>query len=234
MTVLQLITRSLRMIRQLGPGRSASATEVADALGVLNSLVDSLNAERTTVYNILRSTHTLTPSLNPHTIGASGTFDTTRPARVERAGLIAAGSTEEIPLHVYRSAQEWAARGDKSGSGEPVALYYEPSYPLAKLHLYPVPASAATLVLYGWSPISQFATSADTVSFPPGYEDMLASNLAVRLGPEWERPVRPETAELARTSLQKVRSMNAPAPTLECDPAMLRGGHFDILRGDWR
>jgi hypothetical protein len=234
MTVLQLITRSLRMIGQLGPGRGASTTEATDALAVLNSFVDSLNAERTTVYNILRSEHTLTPSLDPHTIGTSGTFNTTRPARLERAGIIAAGSGEEMPLRVYNNVQEWAAKGNKSTTGEPGDLYYEPSYPLAKLHLYPVPSTAATLVLYGWSPIAQFAATSDTVAFPPGYEDMLASNLAVRLGPEWNRPLRPETIDLARVSLAKIRSMNAPAPTLSCDSALLGRGHFDVVRGDYR
>lgn len=232
MTVLELIKSSLRLIGQLGPGRSPGTSETADALFVLNSMLEAWNVERQNIYRVSRDTYTLTASLQPHTIGSAGTFNVARPIRVENAGVISVGGETEYPLEMW-SAQRWAGETSKTLTSDiPAALYYEPAFPLGKLYLWPIPTTAATLALYTWAQLTGFANAAETVSFPPGYADAIRYNLAVKLAPEWGRVPRPDVSQMAIDSLAKIKSLNTPSLEMSCDPAFsLEYGYFDILQG---
>jgi hypothetical protein len=134
-TVAAIIRRALKILGVLAAEETPSAAEESDALITLNDMVDSWAGERLVLNATLRSTYTLTPSLSPHTIGSGGTFDTTRPARIDRASIIPAGSAgSETPL-VILSDGEWQSIQGKTSTGTPIALWVETAYPLMKLHL---------------------------------------------------------------------------------------------------
>lgn len=232
MTYSELIRSSLRLIGQLGPGRLASSVEETDALLILNRMLNSWSSERLQIYQIERSTYTITPSLQPHTIGTGGTFNTARPVRIDNAGVISVSGTYESGLKIL-TPDEWAAKTSKSLTSElPSEVYYDAAYPLGNLYLWPVPTTAATLALYTWKILSAVALTSATVTLPEGYEDALTYNLAVRLALEWGKPVKPEVAQLARETKQVIRTHNAPILQMSCDSALLGSGGFNILTGE--
>ena len=225
MTWRSLLKSSLRLIGQLGPGRSAGPSETADALTVLTAMLSSWSTQRLSVYTIARSTHTLTGA-SDYTIGTGADFDTARPTRIDAAALLAAGSTTEQPIDVYRLI----------GSPRREGLYYSFGFPVATIHLEPAPAAGDTLALYVWQPLGAVtdADLDDEISFPPGYEDAIRYNLAVRLAPEWGKVPRADVQKLAGESLAVIKAHNRPALELRCDAALLDRGGFDVMRGDYR
>lgn len=229
MTVADLIRISLRKLGVLAAEESPSTAEEADAFATLNSMLDSWAGERLALFATLRSTHTLTPSLAPHTMGTGGTFNVTRPVRIERASISASGG--EMPIQLLSDA-EWQNTQGKTSVGTPTALWVETAYPLLKLHLNPIPNAADTLVLYTWQQLSRFAATSDTFALPPGYERALQWALAKELAPEFGVALAGEAADNANESKSTIKRLNAKPSYLRCDPAVLSGGGFNLVSGD--
>lgn len=229
-TAADIVRDALKLLGVLAAGESLAANDSADGLRALNLLLGTWANERLLVHGARRTTYTLTPSLSPHTIGASGTFATARPVRIERASVIAVGDTFERPVTMPTDA-EWAAYGDKTLTHDvPSALWVEWTHPNAKLHLWPVPTTAATLVLYTWSRITEFAAT-DTVALPVGYEDALIHALALRLAPMYGVEPSGLLVANAQAAIAAIQRTNQPAVKSELDPALLPARGFDISTG---
>lgn len=230
-TVADLIKSSFRVLGVLAAEESPDAAMQVDALEALNDMLDSWANDRLSLYATLRSTYTLTPSLNPHTIGVAGTFNATRPMRVDLASLLLAGAANtELPLRLL-SDREWQNTQGKATTGQPVALWVEGAYPLMKLWLNPIPVAADTLVLYTWQQLATLAV-ADTFDLPKGYRRALKWNLAKELAPEYGVQLSAEAADNATDSLAKLQRLNIQPSHLRCDAALLGGGTFNIVSGD--
>ncbi len=229
-TAADLIRRSLKLLGILAAGESASSEDLADGLVELNHLLATWANERLMVHGVRRTTQTLTASLSPHTIGSAGTFNTTRPLRVDGAGVIAASGTQEIPLQILTDA-EYRAISSKTQTGEvPDSLWIEWAAPLAKIWLHPVPTTAATLVLYTWSRITAFASS-DTISLPDGYENALAHGLAIQWAPMFGVEPSGTLQNNALMAVSAVKRTNMLPSLLRCDPAVTGSG-FNLISGD--
>jgi hypothetical protein len=227
MTVQQLITSSLRLIGQLGPGRSTGGSELADALLVFNAMLDSWAAERSLIYAVSRGLFALEASTDSYSIGPSGAaWTAARPVYIERAGLMIDAETE-APLRVIYDA-EYAGIGQKElASSQPSVVYYRPTAPNGTVIVWPVPTEARDVVLYTWAPLPAAVTAETALALPPGYEDALRYNLAVRLAPEWGKALRGDVVELARDSLMRVKVANTPMTELRLDAALTGARPFD-------
>ncbi|GAC1403859.1 MAG: hypothetical protein NVSMB64_06230 [Candidatus Velthaea sp.] len=245
LTALDLIKSSLRLIRALGPGRGAGPAELADALLVLNSMIDSWNTEDLNIWLIQRDVYNLVAGTQTYTYGIGGVFDTTsgnavvKPNNFERAGLITSVSGPlELPLQLI-NVDDWAAIPIKNvASTIPTRLYNDGAFPLATLSLWPVPSVNAQIALYVEHGIPQFATTAATVVLPPGYFDALRYNLAVQLSDEWAvRPGVKLTDNVVRLAIElkaRIKSANMETQYLRCDPAVTGSGGrgFNWMTGD--
>ena len=229
-TVADLIRHSLRTLGVLAASESPTSSDEADALTTLNDLMDSWAGERLVLYQTLRSTHTLTVGLSPHTIGSGGTFNTTRPVRIDRASITLAGTSNETALDLLTDA-EWQAVQSKTSSGTPSSLWVENAHPLMKLHLNPVPNAADTLVLYTWQQIGRFAATSTSVDLPPGYARALRYNLAKELAPEYGVQLSAELADIASESKATLKRQNSRPSLLRCEPSIVGGG-FNLTSGD--
>lgn len=236
MTWRDLLRSSFRLIGVLREGQGANGDDITDSLVVLNSMLASWSIDRLNVFNIRRDEYQLTASQQVYTIGTGGDFDTARPVRIDRAAVIynggAGGLNPEVPLKLLND-RDWENVTIKNlTSSIPTGLYSDNAYPLCNLNLWPVPTMDLPLILYTWAALAGGITSGDLdsdVVFPPGYEDAIRYNLAVRLAPEWDKKLRDDVVELARSSKRDIESLNAPAPTLRADAAMLNRGR----RGGW-
>jgi hypothetical protein len=232
MTAADLIKGSFRVLGILEPGESLEASMQADAFAALNDMVDGWANERLTLFSNARSTYTLTPGLNPHTIGVGGTFNVERPMAVDRASIVpstAAGT--ERPLALLSEA-EWQGLQGKTSAGSPFSMWYQTTYPLGRLWLNPVPDAADTLVLYVLAQLGRFASVSATVDLPPGYTRALKYNLAKELAPEYGVKLSAEAADIANESKADLKRINNRPSYLRSDSALLRGGTFSLASGD--
>jgi hypothetical protein len=242
-TVTDLIKLSLRLIRAYGPGETPTATELSDGLVILNEMIDAMNAERCYVISVNRvAPKSLTANKGDYTIGGlTADFTDTRPIKIEAAGLILDSSVSnpiEVPLEVLINHDEWAAIYLKSlVATYPRKLYYEPDFPLGVIHLWPVPTSnLIQLVLYMWQVISAFTTVSDTVSFPPGYQTFMRTQLAIWLAEEYGITPTENVVTQAKEAKERVKDTNIDkeVPILTTAYPVSERGRFNIVLGDWK
>lgn len=234
MTGRDLITASLRLIGVLAPGESLEASEATDGLASLNRMVSSWSTERLLVFANVREEFTLTPGVQTYSIGVGATFNTARPQQIEAAGIeVQSAPTAEHPVKIL-TMREWAKITDKETQASiPTGVYPEGTYPNETLNVYPVPAEAHKLVIYSWKPLTAIYTLDTAVSFPPGYEEALIYNHALRLAPEYGRMVPDAVALVAQESKANLKRMNQGPRYLRSDTALLgRSRAFDIYKGD--
>lgn len=245
MTAQDVIYRSMRLAG-ITPksGRTPGADDLADGLAALNAMLDAWSVERLTVYCISRDVYNLDLASEGYTIGPGGHWNTARPVRIENAGLILLTNPSqplELPLDMPNKEQYAAIRLKGLQSTFPRAMYNDNAFPLATLHFWPVPTDTSNQVaLYTWKVLSQYSTVGDTVSLPPGYLEAIEYNLALRLpgriGNVASIAVSPQVVEIARTSKAAIKSLNTPAPIMDCDTALLSANRhvWDWRTGEYR
>lgn len=222
-TVADIIKDALKLLGVLAAGESLGANDAADGLRSLNMLLGTWANERLHVAGTRRVTHVVSGA-GPHSIGPSGTIATTRPLRIDAAGILPTGQTKEEPLRLFTDA-EYQNIQSKAEFGEAATgLWVENTYPNASLWFWPVPTTTFSLVLYTWSHIAEFAATTDLVALPLGYEDALAHALAIRLAPMYG--VEPSLTMISNASdaMAAIRRTNSETPRSELDPALWSGG----------
>jgi hypothetical protein len=235
MTGRDWVTAALKKIGVLATGESLDAEEATDGLAEGNRLLSSWSTEGLMVHAITaESPLTLVAGDSTVTLGISGDI-TTRPVTIEQA-VVRSGTTDYAPL-VPLSAEQYAAIATKSSEGIPGFYFDDGGYPQRTLTLWPVPSSADSLLLWTRRALTQIATIDTSVSLPDGYEDALIYNLAVRLAPEYGRPVPDVIGLLAQETKQNLKRINQRPAYLRCDaiPTSSRaGGWYDISSGGYR
>ena len=217
-TAITLITRSMRLSGVIGKGEAPDDDEAADGLMALNSMLDPFSIERLNVYYIVEETLTMVPSQTTYTMGAAGDLNTTRPSRIEDACFIRYNSID-TPLQLL-NFEGYAAIVDKTTqSNIPQYIFADMQNPLARLSFWPVPSSASAVAhIFSWKQLQQFAALTTALAMPPGYEEMLVFNLAVRwAGPEFGHVLSDEVKGIAVQSKANIKRINAPAPIMRSE-----------------
>jgi len=211
MTAQDIITAALRDIMIVRTGQTPAATELADGLAALNRMLANWNTERLVVYAMNKFTGTLTAGKQNYTIGAGGDFSTTRPISIHSATIVSAVGSFTFPVALVDEKEFNSVPGRSTRQAKvPKKLWYQPLYPLGVVWLFPVPNTAASLELYSWVQLAQFAALGDNFDLPPGYELAIEKNLAIYLAPMFERV--PSQALLLEATQAKsaITGVNAP------------------------
>lgn len=215
----------------LGPQRTPSPAQFQDAIEEINRLIGSLNCDRLFIYDEDILTFPLQAGKKIYTIGVDPTgvlpaadFPVPAPiAGISEAVYIyspTAGTPLRYPLALLTSQMWSKIRVQDIANTIPQAIYYDRGYPIGNLYIYGQP-QGGSLELYLWHRIPYAVSLADVVTFPPGYEDALVLNLAVRLvthfplAPNVPRQVDPNLYAQARESMMRLESINAPMPVLD-------------------
>lgn len=220
----------------LGPQRTPSVAQYQDAIDELNRLVGSLNCDRLNIYSIARYEFPLngnkisTMGQDP-TGAAIADFDGPWPIAIDRANIIYSAPEIRRPLAVLTDLQWARIRVQDQPGTIPYAIYSDRAYPLANIYLYPQPVPGYLLELYVWQLVPAFVTPSDAVVLPPGYEDALVLNLAVRLAPHFQRRVDPDVRSDAQKALTRIESINAPRPTLDTGGGCT-SGYMNVYSGE--
>ncbi len=244
----------------VGPGFKPGPEQIADALEMLNTMLDSWRTERLLVFHVGRHVQNVNASQQSYLIGdGAPDWDVTRPLRIEFAGLIQTDNTgnypTELPLSIL-TPLDWGSIAVKNiTSSTPQKLYYEPTYdltagnpptagnPWGTVWLWPVPQVANQIALYLWEPLQNYDTENDPVTVPPGYLEALQYNLATKLAMRpWlgQKPgITPMALSEAKTLKNWVKTNNRPLMDLQmrCEGAALGSetkSRWDITTNQWR
>jgi hypothetical protein len=234
-TARDIITASLQELGVLAAGEVATAAEANDGLALLNRWLDSKAAERLQIYTVTRSLWAIIPNKHTYTVGTGGNCNIARPMFVNEIQFVDTSMDPdlELPLTPLTDATYAAINMKDFGSTYPQAAYYNPTYPLASITLWPVPLSSTLQgVIYSATAVTQLPTLDTAISMPPGYELMLVKNLAVQMAPSYERQVNSLLLEQAREAVAIVKRSNKRLDDLVIDRAALvqgnRWGFYNI------
>ena len=238
MNAQQITSAALRVIGSLASGETPTNAEAQDALSILNMQMDSWNAERLAIFTVASQAFTFTPNQQAYTVGAGANFNIPRPPRIEKISTILLTNPAqplELPLQML-TFEQWQQVPVKAvPSTIPTMVYDDGGFPYRTLSFWPIPTQANQAVLYFWTALTQFADLVTDYTFPPGYFEAIKYQLAMRLYPEFGRPVDPAIERIAIEALERIKSFNVPILPLGVDPALQsRGGFYDYRSDTYR
>lgn len=159
-----------------------------------------------------------------YSIGVGGTVNTDRPPTVEQAIFLDTPNTTSYPLSIIQSLEDWQRIAVKALPGNiPVAVRYEPTYPLGTLYVWPQPA-AGEIQLTVKQPFPVYASIGDDLVLPPEYEAPIRFNLAKWIAAAFSTPLRPDIAQLAAGTLRQLKRVNTRVRELEMPERLPLGG----------
>jgi len=226
----------------LAPQRGPSNPDTSDGLAVLNSMTDTWQAERLTIYAELRSLFPVFANQQVYSIGPiSATWPAQRPIRIERAGYIFTSVLPNVeePFRVL-SDQEWAAVTPKElTSSIPTTMHYQGTVPNGLVTLWPIPTDTSqvgTVAIYTWASVPSFANVTLAVNLPPAYQEAIEYGLAVRLAARYPRraQISAWSIDNAARALMKVKTMNAQVLYMQVEQSNMggagsRGGRYNPI-----
>lgn len=222
-SVLDLITQAARKLNVIQQGQTLSGSEAADLFLILNGVVDQINSNRPDLFAVAEQAFALTSTKQDYLIGpGAADFNQPRPVRIQNASCLVGALRRPVNL---LDAVAWGGITDRSSNGNIVEnVYYDYGYPIAGLHVNPIPIGAMSIVATIWTVLAQFSTLADPVNLPPAYWDMLVYRTAIRAASEYGAQITPELAGLSSEATAHVEAFNAanltPAMKQELLPAV--------------
>lgn len=234
MTGREICTDAMVELGALAAGEPPDADDLDLVLNQLARLVDNWNADRPAIFADQFLTFTITPSLNPHTIGPTGATWTTsqRPVSIEGASMVtSAGTFYKIDVRSPAWYQDLAT--PELTSTIPTDLAYNPTWPNGSIYFYPVATVASEVQLLVRGILAPY-TLATVFSMPPGYRDAMTLTLAEMC----EGPI-PGTLSAAKhlaatQARARIFTNNLVIPNLSSMPAGMpgsNGGWWDYQTG---
>ena len=228
-TASTIIRQSLSRIGVRAAGEDVDGGDAADALDVLNAMLDAWRVESLFAVATTTISATLPANTQQINVGPAQTVAVDpRPIRFE------AGSTYRVdgidyPLQDVTEA-EFAAISVKATSAiGPDVFFYRPNFPIATLDFYPRASASLTLSLVALVQVTEFADLTTDYSLAPGYERTIVLSLAEELAPMFETKLDARLAAQARNARRLLKRNNSHVPQLEIPS---RGvARSDILSG---
>lgn len=243
-TVRDLIIDALQEIGIVGADRDLDPDIGVVGLRQLLRMRDRFMAERLFLYTVDRQTFALTAGQQTRTIGAGGNFATPnrpRPLFISSVMTIPVGDTLEYEVTRYRTRDEWLREPLKSLTDAwPRKYWYEPTDTLGTFSFWPIPTTAASIVLGAPLPLQVLPADPEAaldteLTFAEGYEDAWVLNLAKRLQGPMEVPASQSLQEEARMALAVIKRLNDGGPPASRSDAAITGhGLFDIMSNQFR
>lgn len=231
-TASSLIIRGLQMIGEKLIGDTLTSAEETAWLAVMNAMLDSWSLERLMCYQLVQESKALTTSVGSYTIGSGGSFNTTRPTKIVDPCFVRDANDIDYPLEVI-DARTYGVIWKKTLDGTyPKYLFYDAAFAssLATIYLWPEPAASLTLYINSPKQITQFTAIGTTMVLPPGYEEALSANFAIRAAAGY-RAVPPEVVKIARDAKAAIKGVNLPDGILQMDYRLVNTRRWNINTG---
>jgi len=221
-----LINRALKQIGALSAGETPTSEETDDALTAMNAMFGTWRNDRLMVYALADNSLTLVVGQSSYTIGIGGDLSITRPVAFDSAYTTESGT--DTPVRLIDEAY-YDAIPDKTVTSSLVQVaFYNPTMASSQgtLKVWPVPSVANTLHLVTWIELAPITSLSAAIVLPQGYEDAIASNLALRIAPEYPTAkVSPLLVKMANDSLNAIKRINKPMLHLTSPMAKDFHGH---------
>ena len=205
------INGAMRLIGMLAEGETPSAAASQDALSALNQMIDSWNTERLSIFSTQDQIFTWPASTQSRTLGPTGDFVGNRPILLDDSTYFRDAATNVSYGIKMINQQQYNGIAVKTvTSTYPQVLWINMTYPDIEMYVYPVPLRPLEWHFVSVEELTQPATLATTLSFPPGYLRAFKYNLACEIAAEFGVEPSPQVSRIAMTSKRNLKRINNP------------------------
>ena len=229
------INRALRLLGVLAEGETSSAAVMQDSLMALNQMIDSWNTERLSVFSTQDQIFTWPAGEISRTLGPSGQFVGLRPVLLDDATYYRDPGTNVSFGIKFINQQQYDGIAVKTvTSTYPQVIFVNNTFPDITMTVYPRPTRDLEWHFISVQELSNPATLATDLFFPPGYLRAFTYNLAMEIAPEFGVEPSPQVQRIAMTSKRNLKRINNPDDVMSMPYAIVATRQrFNIYAGNY-
>ena len=230
-----IINGSLRLLGVLAEGETPSAETSQDALAAMNQMIDSWNTERLSVFSTQDQVFNWPAMALSRTMGPTGDFVGNRPVYLDDATYFRDPSSGISYGIKFINQQQYDGIAVKTvTSTYPQVIFVNMTYPDIEMFIYPKPTKLLEWHFISVEELSQPATLATSLTFPPGYLRAFRYNLACEMAPEFGVEPSRQVQRIAMVSKRTLKRVNNPDDIMSL-PYSIVGTRqrFNIFAGNY-
>ena len=229
------INGALRLLGVLAEGETPSAGTSQDALTALNQMIDSWGTEKLSTFTTQEQIFNWLPGLVSQTLGPSGDFVGDRPVLMDDATYFVDASTGiSYGIKLINQQQYDGIAVKNVTSTFPQVMWINTNFPNIDMHVYPVPTKVLEWHFISAAQLTQPATLATPLYFPPGYMRAFRYNLACEIAPEFGVEPSGTVGRIAMASKRNLKRINNPDDIMSIPYAIVATRQrFNIFAGNF-
>ena len=234
-TAGDIINGSLRLLGVLAEGEVPSAETSQDALRAMNQMIDSWNTERLSVFSTQDQIFTWPAGQLSRTLGPSGDFSGNRPVLLDDSTYFKDPGTGVSYGIKFINQQQYNGIAVKTvTSTYPQVIFINMTFPDIEMYIYPRPTRDLEWHFISVEELTQPATLATTLSFPPGYLRAFRYNLACEMAPEFGEEPSAQVRRIAMSSKRNIKRINNPDDIMSIPYSLIASRQrFNIYAGNY-
>ena len=205
------IVGALRLLGVLAEGETPSSETANDALFALQQMIDSWDTERLAVFSTQDQVFSWPSGERERSLGPTGDFVGLRPVLLDDSTYFRDPQTNVSYGIKFINQQQYNGIAVKTvTSTYPQVIFTNMTYPNIEMVIYPVPLRLLEWHFISVEKLTQPATLATTLAFPPGYLRAFRYNLACELAPEFGVEPSAQVQRIAMYSKRNLKRINNP------------------------
>ena len=233
-TAGEQINRALRLLGVLAEGETPSASVSQDSMMALNQMIESWNTERLSVFCTQDQVFTWPSGLISRTLGPTGDFVGNRPVLLDDSTYYVGNNGVSYGIKFINQDQYNGIAVKTVTSTFPQVIFVNETFPNVEMYVYPRPTQDLVWHFISVQELSQPATLATSLLFPPGYLRAFTYNLAMELAPEFGVEPSPQVKRIAMTAKRDLKRINNPDDVMSLPYAMIANRQrFNIYAGNY-
>ena len=228
------INRALRLLGVLAEGETPSASVSQDSLVALNQMIDSWNTERLSVFSTQDQVFLWPAGEINRTLGPTGDFVGNRPILLDDSTYYVGNNGVSYGIKFINQQQYDGIAVKTVTSTFPQVIFVNNTFPNIDMFVYPKPTQALTWHFISVEELTQPATLATNLTFPPGYLRAFTYNLAMEIAPEFGVEPSPQVQRIAMTSKRNLKRINNPDDVMSMPYAIVATRQrFNVYAGNY-
>lgn len=225
-----LIKNTLRGIGAVAVGETPTVDESNDGLVMLNDLMEIWSTSNLAVYGSADVSFNTVAAQAAYTIGPTGQWVGDRPVRINEAPFCTVGGVD-FPIDII-GQQDYDQIGLKTQPGQIIErMLFVNDAPNGRITLWPVPNAIVPITMNIDRLLSQVATLAVVMAFPPGYMLAFKHALGILMAPDYGITLSAEWISTATTSMAAIKRANKVRRTAKFDSALVNNEVTTWQRG---
>jgi hypothetical protein len=230
-----IINGSLRLLGVLAEGEVPSAETSQDALNAMNQMIDSWNTERLAVFATQDQMFTWPSGVLSRTLGPTGNFIGSRPVLLEDSTYFRDPGTGVSYGIKFINQQQYNGIAVKTVTSTfPQVIFVNMTFPDIEMYIYPRPTRDLEWHFISVEELTQPATLATQLHFPPGYLRAFRYNLATEMSPEFGMEPSSQVMRIAMTSKRNLKRINNPDDIMSMPYSLVASRQrFNVYAGNY-